>query len=472
LIDVIGKTGRNWPIRDGKDQIKLIASSVKSAGQPAGTSNGRSAAAAPKREELTLRSRENSTNVTRDPHATLSLFGPRDQNEQDLPPVIAPRASAKPPPRDYHDLFVGNEEDQSPIAAANTAAISRERSSSPSKHSAGIAPKGGNTGRNYQPSRLFDHQEDSPIRPSPDKNHSADHFYRPNPAKYNHFDLASGNDSLDSSKPAASKRAPTEPKTSKHGSQWTFDDFHTPQKSVPTKGLRNQEVRHWGNEEDIPESPIHQKRADKPRKDAETHFEFVDDGIPDGAPRLIGRPRGAGTNTSGLYQNNIYDDDGKPPAAQPESRVLGNIANVKDRRKDFDPQFTYTHDTPVTTPKAPEKLPEGKAKAVKMMDANWAAYDESPSAASQKENKAPKADGPKGIVIAGDGMGSRKGAGALTEKPKGISIGGDGMGGKAGAGRGWGIGDESDGEETVSKAQPGRKQGNAAQTGGGDFWDF
>jgi hypothetical protein len=48
-----------------------------------------------------------------------------------------------------------------------------------------------------------------------------------------------------------------------------------------------------------------------------------------------------------------------------------------------------------------------------MMESNWAPYDESP--VSRKENDNPNRNGTKrtgddrGIVIAGDGMGSRKG---------------------------------------------------------------
>jgi hypothetical protein len=468
LIDVIGKTGRNWPIRDGKDQIKLIASSVKSAGKPVIESRPTH-----RQDDIINRSRENSTNVTRDPHASLSLFAPRDQIEQDSQPaVIAPRASAKPPPRDYHDLFVGN--DDPPAAPAPKSNVLRERSESPSKFSAGIAPKVG-AGKNFQPSRIFD-TEENPV--SPEKSFPADHLYRPNPKKYQHFDFADGSDPQDSPKPA-----PVDKVKSKHGSQWNFDDFNTPAKVIPTKVLRGQDVRHWGAEEDeVQESPVRQKKVDKPRKDAETHFEFQDDGTPEGV-RLIGRPRGAGHNTGlGLYENHLFDEDDKAPA-KAEPRVLGNIANIKDRRKDFDPHFTMTDDSPSTKEtKQPEKLPEDKMKAVKTMEASWSAYDQSPSASSQKENAGP---GPASPTRPGTGKGplseSTNTMSHRNDNPTGIVIGGDGMGGKKGTGRSWGFGDESDGEEAgglngvggqFRKGMPGKKQGTAMQTGGGDFWDF
>jgi hypothetical protein len=471
LIDVIGKTGRNWPIRDGKDQIKLIVNSVKSAGN----------APADAQPTTTSRSRDNSTNVTRDPHASLSLFAPRAKNlSETLPVVAAPRASAKPPPRDYHDLFVGNESDNSPSTAgginiAGDGMGSRKVAQvydSPNRP-AGIAPKGG-AGKNYAPSRLFDHhteedEVDSPKRPSPDKNHSAEHFYKPNAKKYQHFDFADGSDPQDTPAPTPLKDVVK----SKHGSQWKFDDFSTPAKHIPTKGLRTNDTRHWGNSDDeVVDSPIKVKKVDKPRKDNEPHFEFKDDGIPEGT-RIIGRPRGAGGNTGmGLYKNNLYDDEQGGEAGGSEQKKVATIANTKDRRKDFDPHFEMTDDAPPTEPVAP--IGEDRAKAVKMMDSNWGSYDQSPT---QKEN-VPMPTSPttiaKGINIAGDGMGSRKVA--LSENtnrsgPKGINIGGDGMGGKKGAGREWGFGDDSEEEAKKPVYRTGKTQGKNLATGG-DFWDF
>lgn len=89
----------------------------------------------------------------------------------------------------------------------------------------------------------------------------------------------------------------------------------------------------------------------------------------------------------------------------------------------------------------------------------------------------------KGINIAGDGMGSRKGTDAGVQKSKGINIAGDGMGGrKTGSGRSWGIGDYSDGEEdggvnardsAFKRSNPGKAQVVGEQNGGGgDFWNY
>ncbi|XMA10778.1 hypothetical protein WAI453_003569 [Rhynchosporium graminicola] len=488
LIDVIGKSGRNWPIRDGMDQIKLIASSVKSTGK------------SDSKDGQETRSRTNSTNVTRDPHASLSLFQPREKtNNESLPAFVPPRSSAKPAPRNYHDLFVGQESNDNSPALATRSELSREPADSSS-----IAPKGG-AGKNYHASRLFDLQDEDFA--SPDK--------KSNPAKYEHFNLG------EVSEEHAEKRPPLkEVKSGKHSSQWNFDDFNTPQRVVPTKVLRKNEVRHWGNSDDeVTDSPVKIKKVDKPRKDAETHFEFEDDGTPDG-PRLIGRPRGAGTNdgSMGIYKNNMFDDSDES-TAEPE-HVKPTIANVKERSKDFNPQFAMTDDSPAGK-QGPQRISEDRAKVIKNQGANWDTYDQSPN---QKENgskshsgvRSNSSKGPlsentnssansreiqnkgitiagdgmggrkgadrldnnsKGINIAGDGMGGRKGAGRLDSSSKGITVGGDGMGGKKGAGRQWGFGDESDGEEvgganTGSKYRTGKTASKAQQATGGDFWDF
>ncbi|KFZ11766.1 hypothetical protein V502_07400 [Pseudogymnoascus sp. VKM F-4520 (FW-2644)] len=523
LIDVIGKTGRNWPIRDGKDQVKLIQSSVVAAAKPAAPS----AAPYQKEGEVLRRSRENSTNVTRDPHSSLSLFAPRESDEEpeQLPTVIAPRASAKPPPRDYHDLFVGQDSTKNGNAPANengsespfkhsaVGAIAPkfgagknykpsrifdndetdefEENSSASRHSAigAIAPKIG-AGKNYHPSRIFETDENTPIKQS--TGHKATiSLTKPNPNKYNHFDIGSGVASGDTA--AAAKTNETQAPKSKHGSSWGFEDFYTPVKSVPTRGLaaQVQGVAQWGNENDeVPESPIRKPKLDQPRKDAETHFEFQDDGAPEGQTRLIGRPRGQGSNNGlGLYKNNLFSEDTPSPEVT-RQREVGNLANVKDRQKDFDPHFAMTDDVNTPSAKAPFQRPLGNIANVKDrhkdFDPHFTMKDDSPapkkSAGNQKENipltdASPIRSKPEPLSENITPLGSRGG----IEKQKGIVIGGDGMGGKKGAGRSWGFGDDSDGEKeggingagtAFSKGVAPKKSGSAAQTGGGDFWDF
>ncbi|KAI2466404.1 hypothetical protein F4781DRAFT_434474 [Annulohypoxylon bovei var. microspora] len=417
-LDVIGKSGRNWPIRDSTEQIRLIETSVKSSISSSSNQDP---------DDFAVRSRGNSTNVLRDPHASLALFAPREESDAGIDAVISPRGGVRPRQRDFAEIF-GDEPVESP---------SRERSESPSK---AIAPKAG-AEKKFQPSRLFEDEDIVEESNLPDAVASPSRFIKPNPKKYSHFDFVDGTDE-------APQAFDPSPKKTKHSSQWCFDDFNTPHKAKPSKVLQvqKQNVRHWGTEDDeVQESPVRKVAPVKPRRDAETHFEFVDDGAPTGEARAA-RPRGATHNSGlGLYENNLYSDDGsKVPDDEEEPRALGAITNLKDRGRDFEAHWQMT-DSPnqKASPKPP--VGEDRKKVVKMMDASWSNFDQSPA---QKENK----------PIPG-----RSG----TNDERGIRIGGDGMGGGRGSNRNWLFGDEGDGEP---KQAPQRKQG-AANTGGFN-WDF
>lgn len=369
------------------------------------------------------------------------MFAPREEIEQQtLASVISPRGGTRPRQRDFAEIL-GDE----PVEYPNSPSAGRERTESPSK---AIAPKAG-AGKNFQPNRLFDVEGGAPEEPdSPENGKSPDRFYRPNPTKYDHFDFADGSEPQDAPKPSDAA-----PKKTKHANQWTFEDFTTPAKARPGKVLQksHQDVRHWGTEDDeVQESPIRKPVIAKPRRDAETHFEFVDDGLPQGEPRAS-RPRGSTHNNGlGLYKNNVYSEEGEAEDDNAaDEHALGNITNLKSRGKTFESQFAMTDNSPAQSqPQEKHNVSQDRQKAVKMMDANWSTYDQSPA---QKENQPAK---PKASGKATNG--------------RGIHIGGDGMGGSRGTNRDWLFGDDDD--EPPAKALPTRKQ-NAAQSGGFN-WDF
>lgn len=456
---MIGKTGRNWPIRDSRDQLKLITACLRSSGAVALEGSDPN--------EKIQRSRGNSTNVLRDPHASLheTLFAPREEIEQSAAAaVISPRAGSRPPQRTFTDILGDQDED----GAGSGAPSGRERSQSPSKP---IAPKIG-AGKNFQPMRLFETEEEgSPATsgkqpggdPStPERSRPTERFYRPNPKKYNHFDFADGSDPQDTPKPGVAWEA--RPK-SKHDSTWSFEDFVTPQKTTSTKTLQHH-TRHWvagdedpaGGAENVAPSGVQRK----PRRDAETHFEFRDDGEPprgDAAQRLPRRPRGAAHNEGlGLYENHVQTPEEDAAAAPADHRPLGNITNLKDRGRDFDAHFVMTDDASAVPGQPARPISEDRMKAVRMMDANWSAYDHSPGPppASMKEN---------GNGSAGPAKPVRSGG---APRDTGISIAGDGMGSRKG-GRGWSIGDESDDEKAAAPV-PAKKPG--VNKNASSFWDF
>ena len=399
-VDVIGRSGRNWPIRDSNDQIKMI---TKLEGK------------ATDDQDAVSRVRSASNNAMRDPHASLSLFANRE--DLDAPPpgtVVSPKkAGSRPRQRSFTEIL-GDEPTEGTIP------VRRDRS-----------PAKAGAGKNFAPNRLFEAQEVEEADTPPKSKHKTD------PKKYRHFDFADGSDPQDKPKPGAP--LDRRPKT-KHDSSWDFEDFVTPQKAPPTRGLgRRQDLVHWSTVQDeLQETPASKPAVQRPRRDNETHFQFVDDGESHGEPRLLSRRGEVHNDSLGLYKNNLYEEN-EEVMEQGGPRALGNITNIKDRRKDFEPHFAMTDDSPrASTTRQGSKVPDDRKKAVKMMDANWEAYDESPK---QKENffgesrgngerKLAPEDGGRVYQVAGDGMGSRKGA------------------------RGWSIGDSD--EEVTPK--PPRRQ--------------
>lgn len=287
-VEVIGKSGRNWPIRDSREQIAFIRSCIKNAGT--------AAPAAPSHNETVARNRTNSSNAFRDPHASLRLFGPRDEIEDDGPAtVISPYAgTGRPRQRSFTEIL--GDEPTSPSAG---------RAMSPSK---------GGQGKNFQPSRIFDGQEhiEQPEEPQQPKNKR---YIKPHPKKFSHFDFADGSDPQDS--PQKGQHFDDLPKT-KRDSQWSFEDFTTPQKVKPSKTMRTQDVRHWDTDRDaVAETPVRQ--APKPRRGADPHFELLDDGerVPQ-PPRPGAQPPGYAHNEGlGLYKNQIFDRRSRKKRARP-----------------------------------------------------------------------------------------------------------------------------------------------------------
>ncbi|KAH6689031.1 hypothetical protein F5X68DRAFT_76566 [Plectosphaerella plurivora] len=424
-VDVIGKSGRNWPIRDSQEQIKLITNCLKA--------SGKIAASAPDANEIIIRSRGNTQNAMRDPHATLSLFAPREQQEDAVAQAaVSPYAGSRPHQRSITDIL--NDE---PLDEPSSPSSGRARDQSPNKAKIGA-------GKNFAPSRLFDADPNAPLEPeSPDETRSTDKFYRPHPSKFQHFDFADGSDPSDAAVADAASAAMTakvgnRPHSSKANSNWSFEDFTTPQKPKASKAFRHQDVRHWDTDRNtIQETPVHHNQKAHPQ--AETHFEFIDDGERTVDPRQA-HPRGAGTNEgSHLYENNLYNEDGSAPTPGP-ARALGNITNLSDRRKDFDAHFAMDDKSPRLSGQGQNPgITDNQKKVVNMMNANWSSYDKSPVV--QKENKPQKQQ---------------------TEE-SGINIAGDGMGGRKGTNRDWMFGEDDD------TPKPATKKPVAGQK---SFWDF
>ncbi|TQV98443.1 NTF2-like protein [Cordyceps javanica] len=437
-LDIVGKTGRNWPIQDSREQLRQIQSCLKTV--------GKSAQQASNQNDVVIRTRHNTNNALRDPHASLNLYGTREEIESaPLKATANPYAGHRPSQRSVIDI-IGDEPEE------GESGHNRHRSVSPSK---------AGSHKNFQPSRIFDGKPEYVEEMETPK--KSDKFIKPHPTKYNHFDFVDGSDPRDA--PARGVDLDNRPK-SKHDSQWSFDDFVTPAKPTASKGMRSRDVQHWNPEMQFSADPEERHPTGKGRRDAETHFEIQDDGEKDARQERVGLPRGAMHNEGqSLYKNQLFDEVDPTPGPK---RALNTVTNLKDRSKDFDPHFEMTDESPSQPPRT-QHAPEGKVKMAKMMDHNWEVYEQSPLKENNRPRPAPAATGSgQKIHIAGDGMGSRKGATHSDQDTK-IHIAGDGMGGRKGTSRAWMTG--GDDEEEQPKTQP-RGRGTAAAKKTDGFWDF
>ncbi|KAF2201123.1 hypothetical protein GQ43DRAFT_440895 [Delitschia confertaspora ATCC 74209] len=465
-IDVIGARARNWPIRDGKDQARLILQSTSAVLQPPSAASSqasrRTSEASRGREQVVISERPSSsasaaTNATRgDARTTLSLFQPQDENQENSyssGPSHQRAQSAKPKPREYSELFVGDEVENG--------------IHSPEKH--GIPVKWGG-GKNFGRNRLFDETEEDNVMQTPMS-------VKTNSRKYNHFDFADPDD--EQATPKVRETAGPTSRPNKHQSQWAFEDFVTPEKTAPK--ILGQAVRHFGWSDDEDEtSPVRRPVVHKARPDADPHFEFTDDGTPAGERNPKQTSKGRRHNDGmGLYKDHIIDNqDGTPIAKDVSSKgskhndglglykdhithttsddedgqngnskqPLGNvtgIVNNKNRNKDFGSQWELTDAIPNPESTAfngngnsIKHISGDRQKTLNSLEAHWGLYENSPEQA-KKEN---------------------------MERP--IKTNGNGMGGRKGTGRSWAIGDEDD---AYASARP---EAHAQRPEDKGFWDF
>lgn len=228
-VDIIGKNGRNWPIREGKAQIETINKSLAAGGRNTDV-NGSSGAAPRGQHDVVIgqHKKRDSVSATRDPHASLALFAPRDPNEDTGPrqfegPKTAPRESYKAPHRGLDTILAGDE-----IAETG----SKLRSPSPTKTD-GFFPKAG-AGKHHVNNRLFDENEPTGVARSPERKKT---FQQKN----EHFEFGDGEDVLpENSRPTSGKS---------HQNVQTQIDFAAFSVSPGVKGKTRPDYEHnWGQE--------------------------------------------------------------------------------------------------------------------------------------------------------------------------------------------------------------------------------
>lgn len=336
-VEVIGTRGKNWPVYEGKDQINMITKSTNMQNEvnpaPTLSPRGRSRNGAG-------RSASPSKKFIRDPHASLNLYQPEEEERKpSAPNAVAPRESHRPPPREMSDLFAAGHEDYqgaSPRKVVNETVV---------------RPKGGGH-KKFQPSRLFD-DEDEPVKEAK--------IYKTNPARYNHFDLGDAYDDAfqyktENQKPSDVPIRPKGGNRSQHTSQWTFEDFVTPEKI--RQKVRDQDVVHFSYDQGAPGDGETPRPAGKSRKDQEAHFELQDNGTPVIRP-IVHKPRKDAAN---------HFDFTDEPSPGPRSI----IARTKDAAKIYsDPVFGQEESDQPLQPVA--------RNARRDMANQWEAKEESPA---------------------------------------------------------------------------------------------
>ena len=379
-VEAIGKTGRNWPIKDGKAQLEAVSKSIKAAGQTPGVTNGTRSTGARGQQDVVINQHKKSGSVTRDPHASLSLFAPRDPNEEAASrsytgPGVAPRVSAKPAARDFVDI-AGNE----PPAPHGTSV----RSPSPSKAEGAILKSG--AGKHFLSNRLFDQNDPAATRGSrsPERKKTYE-------GKYEHFQFGHGEEA-----PAPPQERPMSKGSEKNQAHFSFEDFATPPKH--TEKPRPDYERHWGAgvqdvsfstsiimyhaslmpSQDDPPSIAKRPVVHAARPDARSHFALADDSpvATQNKPKSLQRQKGMG-----LYQDPIHADE----------RASIKRTNVNNTRRGEETDHFSMADS---SPSAAQDPARGKhatqsktTKARNDMDSNWSF--ESP--VQEKKSKQTKA---------------------------------------------------------------------------------
>ncbi|KAJ5547195.1 hypothetical protein N7494_004780 [Penicillium frequentans] len=412
-VEMIGARSRNWPIRTGLEHIRLLRSAANA--QPAPPL----ATSQEEFKEPPARPGSPGKRHIRDPYGAGSLANllspgkDTDENERPprpsspgkrhhrdpygagslselLSPSKAPTApvlpyapsSAKPPARNLSDIFI--DEDAPPT---------------PSKAERVIAPKAG--ARKPRDEDNLD-QDRAPYRSNPKRfNHfeiGADNAdlevserapkgsvgnlqetrdeinldqtrapYKSNPKRFNHFEI--GADDREPEKTDESKRGKP-----RNQSQWDFGDVATPKKAAPVHVGLSEQDRNFGcsDEAGAPTPPVRQ-HVNKPRRDADVHFQMNEDTEEDDG-RIISSYQSRG---QGLYENRLFDEGEQESKG---SAPLSQLSNNSNRQKSSDVHWAMGDISPAVSKKDDKNVPvpEDRLKSVKMMESSWDNYDQSP----------------------------------------------------------------------------------------------
>ncbi|OQE91292.1 hypothetical protein PENNAL_c0010G00049 [Penicillium nalgiovense] len=373
-VEIIGARGRQWPVRDGKDQVRLLRNAETARSAPSQPSSQNAETKLPHRSSSPAKRR------IKDPYAAESLTELLSPSKE-----VAEIESRAEPPRPASSNK-SKRYTQDPYGAGSLTEILSPTKKVPAPV-APYAPASGRPAvRNF--SDIFMKDDDVPDSPTKSKPRAPRvfeeeekagpgpvdedrHFYKSAAGKYDHFEI--GGDNSEREMKAEVKQA--NPKQSTH---WDFDDVETPAKG--SRPARGHEVRHFGfgDNEEGTGSPHAKLNVTKPRRDADRHFEMTDEETEDDG-RIVSSFRGRG---KGLYENRLFEEEEGQHQREKKNEPLSTAGNFANRKKNSVAQFELTDESPAAKENKPTQNHETHHK---MMESHWHNYDEqSPSPLPQK----------------------------------------------------------------------------------------
>ncbi|KAK6338195.1 hypothetical protein TWF730_002269 [Orbilia blumenaviensis] len=420
-LGVIGKSGKNWPIRAGDEQVKLIKASVNSVAESAVDAS-----------EPSTSTRPSSKGSNQSGRESIQLFAPREIDDGDVFKSSVPaRGSIKPPGRQLHEI-IGEEGDAAVVTHTPKAGF-------------GTGPR----------RTFFVGQEIDESHSTPDRKINV------HSGKFKHFELEHNPEKdAETPKPAAPKRTSV---YSKAGSSWDFADFATPEKRPTKVSSKQARTFTWSdNEEDT--SPVQPRQPTKPipRKGLDAQFELVDE-TPKKANGTSREPyvrKGNETNFA------LTDESPNNGTEKKQGIPLARQTVVKGMEANWSNSSPLGEAKPVQNFSGINTSGDGMG-GKKGSTRQWGFEDETP----KKNNGA-------GIKTAGNGMGGRVGserAWAFGHEDEDANVhkavyktANDGMGGRKGANRGWGFDEDESDQPTKKENAPSSFRTQSKPTS--DFW--
>ncbi|KAJ5528161.1 hypothetical protein N7513_012320 [Penicillium frequentans] len=395
-VEMIGARSRNWPIRTGLEHIRLLRSAANAQPAPPLAPSQEEFKEPPRATWLPWQATHQGPLRRR-----LPCQPPLARDTTEILMVLAPCLSfcrlARPPllPSSLMRRHLRN-----PLrATCPISLLTRMLPPTPSKAERVIAPKAG--ARKPRDEDNLD-QDRAPYRSNPKRfNHfeiGADNAdlevserapkgsvgnlqetrdeinldqtrapYKSNPKRFNHFEI--GADDREPEKTDESKRGKP-----RNQSQWDFGDVATPKKAAPVHVGLSEQDRNFGcsDEAGAPTPPVRQ-HVNKPRRDADVHFQMNEDTEEDDG-RIISSYQSRG---QGLYENRLFDEGEQESKG---SAPLSQLSNNSNRQKSSDVHWAMGDISPAVSKKDDKNVPvpEDRLKSVKMMESSWDNYDQSP----------------------------------------------------------------------------------------------